>query len=104
MLAHSPPLPLVIDYYHKHWDLTAEDEEGIIIALEQRHRVRRVRLWMPILILQKLIVAIGDEYPMLEYLIMEPPIEDTSLALVLPETLQAPHLRHLSLKGFVLPR
>ena len=104
MLAHSPPLPLVIDYYHKHWDLTAEDEEGIIIALEQRHRVRRVRLWMPILNLQKLIMAIDDEYPMLEYLIVEPPIEDTSSALVLPETFQAPHLRHLSLKGFVLPR
>ena len=104
MLSHSPSLPLVIDYYHKHWDFTAEDEEGIIIALNQRHRVRRVRLWMPVLNLQKFIVAIDDEYPMLEYLIIEPPIEDTSLALILPDTLQAPHLRHLLLKGFVLPR
>jgi hypothetical protein len=103
MLAHSPPLPLVIDYFHKHWDITAEDEEGITLALELRDRVRRVRLLMPVPKLQKLIMTINEEYPVLEYLIMEPPIEDTSSALILPETLQAPHLRHFSLINFVLP-
>jgi hypothetical protein len=103
MLSHSPSIPLIIDYFHDYRDITTEDEEGIIIALKQRHRVRRVRLWIPILKLQKLIMSIDDEYPMLEYLVMEPPIEDKCSALVFPKTLQAPHLRHASLIGFVLP-
>ena len=103
MLAHSPPLPLVIDYFDKDCDITAEDEEGIILALKQRDRVRRVRLRMPVSNLQKLIVAIDEEYPVLEYLIMAPPTEDKSTTLMLPETLQAPHLRHLVLIGFALP-
>jgi hypothetical protein len=28
--------------------ITAEDEEGILLALEQRHRVRRLRLYFPV--------------------------------------------------------
>ena len=103
MLSHSPSLPLIVDYFHDYRDITTEDEEGIIIALKQRHRVRRIRLWLPILKLQKLIMSIDDEYPMLEYLVMEPPLEDKYSAMVFPKTLQAPHLRHTSLIGFVLP-
>jgi hypothetical protein len=52
MLAHSPPLPLVIDYYDD--DITAEDEKAMILALEQRDRVRRIRFHLPVLKLQKL--------------------------------------------------
>ncbi|KAI0276396.1 hypothetical protein BGY98DRAFT_986184, partial [Russula aff. rugulosa BPL654] len=34
MLAHSPPLPLVIDYERRRRrDITAEDEEAVILAL-----------------------------------------------------------------------
>jgi hypothetical protein len=101
MLAHSPPLPLVIDYETDR-DATA-DEEGIFLALGLRDRVRRVRLSMPVPNLQKFIMAINEEYPVLEYLIMGPLADNDRTALVLPETLQAPHLRHLSLGGFVLP-
>jgi hypothetical protein len=93
MLAHSPPLPLVIDCYGH--DITAEDEEAIILALEQRDRVRRIRFRIPVLNLQKLIMAIDEEYPILEYLILEVPRGDESTVLILPETLQTPHLRHL---------
>ena len=104
MLAHSPHLPLVIDYSDAHGDITTEDEEGASLALEQRDRVRRIRLQMPFLKLQKLITtALYEEYPVLAYLIMMPLMKDSSTALVLPETLQAPHLRHLALTGFVLP-
>jgi hypothetical protein len=103
MLAHSPPLPLVIDFFDPDLDITAEDEEGIILALEERHRVRRVRFLMPVPKLQKLIMAMNGEYAVLEYLIMEPPIEETSSALVLSGTFQAPNLHHLSLIDFVLP-
>jgi len=96
MLAHSPPLPLVIDYRDDD-DITAEDEEAIILALEQRDRVRRIRLDLPVLQLQKLTMAIDGEYPILEYLILADPPEERSTVLILPETLQAPHLRHLTI-------
>jgi hypothetical protein len=94
MLAHSPPLPLVIDYFHDS-DITAEDEEGAILALGKRDRVRRVRLYLPATNLQKLIVAIDEEFPILEYLVIMPRFEDKSTILKFPETLQAPHLRSL---------
>jgi hypothetical protein len=99
MLAHSPPLPLVIDY-HDH-DITAEDEEEIILALEQRDRVHRIRFDIPVLKLQKLIMAIDGEYPNLKYLILRDPPEDKSSVLILPETLQTPHLRHLAIGCFI---
>ena len=104
MLAHSPPLPLVIDYDDEYWNITEEEEEGIIIALEQRDRVRRIRLQIPVPSIHKLIPAINEEYPMLEHLIVVPSTEDRSTVLMLPETFQAPHLRHLTLRDFVLPR
>jgi hypothetical protein len=94
MLAHSPPLPLVIDYRDDD-DITAEDEEAITLALEQRDRVRRIRLDIPVLKLQKLMMAIDGEYPILEYLILSVPFEDKSTILILPETLETPHLRHM---------
>jgi hypothetical protein len=92
MLAHSPPLPLVIDYRHR--DITAEDEEAIILALAQRDRVRRIRLYIPVLKMQKLIMAIDGEYPILEYLMLSDPLDDKNTVSILPETLQMPHLRH----------
>src|SRR6267154_1969619 len=96
MLAHSPPLPLVIDYDGR--DVTAEDEEAILLALEQRDRVRRIRFNLPVLQLQKFIVAIDGEYPILEHLILMDPLEDESTVLILPETLETPHLRHLMIE------
>jgi hypothetical protein len=104
MLAHSPSLPLVIDYFFDRYeDITAEDEEGTILALKQRDRVRRVRLRMPITNLPKFIVAIDEEYPILEYLVITFEANDdieASTVLIFPETLRAPHLRHLSMGGF----
>ena len=93
MLAQSPPLPLVIDY--RGTDITPEDEEAIILALAQRDRVRRIRFYLPVLKLQRFIVAIDREYPILECLILDGPFEERSTVLILPETLQTPHLRHL---------
>ena len=105
ILAHSPPFPLVIEYNDTEGnrELTAEDEDGIILALEQRDRVRRVRLQMSVPNLQKIIMAIDEEYPVLEYLIIHPLKEDDSTAFTLPGTFQAPHLRPLALKLFHLP-
>ena len=103
MLTHSPHLPLVVDYFHKTRDITADDEEGIIFVLKQRERVLRFRLHAPVTSLQKLIAAMGDEFPILEFLVIERSNEDDSTILIFPETLQAPHLRSLSLIGFALP-
>ena len=102
MLAHSPPFPLVIDYFDEGRDIPAEDEEAIILALKQRDRVRRVRLHMTVANVRKFIVTIDEEYPILEYLIIMQQ-SDKNPMLKLPDTLQAPHLRHLALIGFALP-
>jgi hypothetical protein len=108
MLTYSPPFPLIIDYFDgpgniHWWDLKAA--EGIILALELRDRIRRVRLQMPFSNLKKIAsITFDKEYPVLEFLFMAPPVRDASAALIpLPETLQTPHLRHLVLRGFSLP-
>jgi hypothetical protein len=103
MLTHSPHLPLAVDYYEGDRDITTDDEEGIIFALKQRERVLRVRLRAPVASLQKFNAALDDEYPILEFLLIQLPIEDKSTILIFPETLQAPHLRSLNLIGFALP-
>ena len=108
MLAHSPPLPLIIDHLELNHDITAEDEEGIILALQHRDRVRRIRLRKPVPILQKLISSLDGEFPILEYLYAMPqqyqrPLLDHNMSLNFPETFRAPHLRHLLLMRFAIP-
>ncbi len=101
MLTHSP-LPLVIDYLGNYQTITAEEEEGIMLALQLRDRVRRIRLRMPLRYLQKLTLAIDKEFPMLEYLYIGPPIRHSS-GLMIPDTFQAPHLHHLILSDVGSP-
>jgi hypothetical protein len=110
MLAHSPLLPLIINHIDQlEHDVTAEDEEGIILALRHRDRVRRIRLMKPFRSLQKLVIALDGEYPILEYLLIEQqqqqhrPVIDKNMNLKLPETFRAPHLRHLMLRNFAIP-
>jgi len=57
MLAHSPPLPLIIDYFDDNNDINIKDEEGLIYALQQRNHVRRIRIMKPVPILEKLIIT-----------------------------------------------
>ena len=101
MFEFSPHLPLTIDYRSEN-GISAEDEEGLLLALEHRARIRHLRLFLPWQELQKYVMAIDEEFPILEYLIVGPWTED-STALMLPETLQAPNLRHLALNGFACP-
>ena len=45
MLANSPPLPLVINFFDLDRDITGEDEEAVILALKRRRdRIRRIRV------------------------------------------------------------
>jgi len=102
MLAHSPLFPLIIDYDYQNHDLTVGDEDGIMLALQHRDRLRSICLSMPISSLQKLIAAMGDEFPMLQYLRIEP-LTRRNTQLILPTTFEAPHLRHLILNHFASP-
>ena len=100
MLANSPPLPLIIDHLDEDNDsTTTEDEEGIILALQNYDRVRRIRLRNPILKLQKAIIALDGEFQILEYLLIHHKYPRPT-RLNIPETFRAPNLRHLSLMGF----
>jgi hypothetical protein len=102
MLLHSPPLPLIIHHEDINNDLTIEDEEGIMLALQHRDRVRRVNLCMPVPSLQRLIMAIDGEFPTLEFLNVEPPAKQNA-RFSLPPTFEAPQLRHLWLNYFTSP-
>jgi len=102
MLAHAPPFPLIIGYNVENHDLTGEDEEGIMLALQHRDRVCRISLRMPAPSLQKVITAINDEFPILEFLSIQPPTKQNT-HLILPSTFQAPQLRILILRHFASP-
>ena len=95
MLAHSPPLPLVIDYEYE--DITAKDEEAVILALSQRDRVRRIRFALPVLKLHRLIMTMNGEYPILEHLVLGDLIKERQTVFIFPETIQTPRLRCLTI-------
>ena len=57
MLAHSPPLSLIIDHKDTDCTLITEGEEGMVLALKQRDLVHCIRLCMPVSKLQKLFLA-----------------------------------------------
>ena len=109
MLAHFPPLPLIIDHIeHKYHVLSPEDEEGIIFALQHRDRVRCIRIRKSLSILQRLIIALAGEFPVLEYLSIDDhrfirPLVEFNTNLNFPETFRAPHLHELLLDNFATP-
>ena len=101
MLAQSPPLPLTID--HLYGINTAEDDEGVLLALKHRDRVRRIRFQvLSPLSLEELMAAIDEKFPMLEYLYIEPLLPSDS-NWSLPSKFCAPNLRHLVLSDFAFP-
>ena len=102
MLAHSPPLPLVIDHVGDDHDITTEEEEGIVLALRHRDRVRRIRFQMPVSNMIRLITAIDEEFPLLDYLYLAAPKDDNA-NLILPSAFRAPHLRRLVLDNVICP-
>jgi hypothetical protein len=101
MLAHSLPLPLATDYVEEDREITTEDGGGILLALQHRHRdrVRHIRLCVPVSNLQKVNEVIDEEFPMLEYMYIEPLANDDESNIVLPETFPGPHIRRLILRN-----
>jgi hypothetical protein len=102
MLSHSPPFPLIIQYEFGDHDLTGEDGEGIMLALQHRDRVCRISLMMPAPSLQKPFTAINDEFQILEHLYLAAPTKHNT-HLILPSTFQAAQLRFLILNHFASP-
>jgi hypothetical protein len=102
MLAHSPPLPLIIYYREDVRETAEEDEEGFLLALRHSDRVHYITLYLPAPKLRKIITTMDKQFPILERLYISSPTEDDR-SLVLPRTFQAPHLRHLYLWHAALP-
>jgi hypothetical protein len=78
---------------------TPEDERGIMLALKHRDRVRRIDLRISVPSMQKIIQAMDDEFPILEYLYIAPPTVHNA-RLALPTTFGAPQLNYLLLNHF----
>jgi hypothetical protein len=104
MLAHSPPLPLIIFYRVGDDPMTTEDEKGVLLALSHAHRyrVRRIALWMLSWELKKFVIAMDGQFPVLERLNIDSSY-GPNWELILPRTFEAPNLRHIELWRVALP-
>jgi hypothetical protein len=102
-LSHLPPLPLVINYSDRTEAVARKDEGHIHLGLQKHGRVRRIFLQAPHSSLCIWLELMNKLFPRLEDLsLLSTTVEETNL--MLPETLQAPHLRRLSLHGISLPK
>jgi hypothetical protein len=107
MLSHSPPLPLIINYDGRQ-ALSAKDEEGALLAIQKHDYVHFVLLCALTTTLNKLLAAMNGPFPLLGKLVLctvpSDPGDDESEGDMLdsprlPQSFQAPHLRHLDLTG-----
>ncbi len=107
ILAHSPPLPLIVDYADGSRMLTMDDIQGIRLALQHHDRVRCIRLSADGKHLMHIVAPFMDEeFPMLEYLFIKPPDSHNQTVFArirLPDTFRAPRLRHLVLIHVTVP-
>ena len=104
MLGHLPPIPLFIDYSDITRTMTSTDDDNIRLGLERHDRVRRVDLQAPSSSFHPWLLRMNQLFPRLEDLsLLSTTTETEEMSPVLPETLQAPDLRHLSLHGIGLP-
>ena len=100
MLAHLPPLPLVIDY--RSGDST-ETDTGVLRAIHQCDRIRRIVLQAPATTLDKWIPLMDAPFPRLETLsLLSTTMREEDTNPVLPRSFLAPNLRRLDLRGIFL--
>jgi len=102
MLAHSPPLPIIIDYLDANRLATKNDDEGTMLVLK-RYRDRVSRIGLRTQLVKTVTKALTDKFPMLEHLVLIPP-ETQDEGLEFPKTFRAPRLRHLIIAEFNFPR
>ena len=100
-LGHLPPVPLVIEYSDRTTRTMAQN--NVHFGLQQHGRVRRIVIRAPSSSLRTWLELMNNLFPRLRHLsLLSTNIEEISL--MLPETFQAPDLRHLSLQGIGLPK
>ncbi|KAI0246012.1 hypothetical protein BJV78DRAFT_1158213 [Lactifluus subvellereus] len=98
MLAHSPPLPLAIDYHEEdRRETTKKDEEGILLALRHIDRVHYIGLFLPTPKLRKIITTMDEQFPILERLNI-PPIAYFPPGYLLTRLSLMPQLEFLSIR------
>ena len=102
-LAHLPPLPLILDYWDRTTIMARKDEDNIYLGLQRHGHVRRVALRAPSPNLRMWLGQMNQFFPRLGDLSLLSTTTD-EMSLILPETLQAPDLRCLSLHGIGLPK
>jgi hypothetical protein len=102
-LEHLPPLPLKVDYGYGNVFITKQDELGIYRALRLHDRLRHIHLQLPPSILHKVLVLMGECFPILEHLSLSFTAQN-SITLTLPKAFLAPNLRRLTLPGISPPR
>ena len=106
MLAHPPffklQLPLVIEYIHRGTDghISPKDKQEIILALQHRGRVRRIRLHAPYS--ETVFRALDGEFPILECLYLKIP-NGRHLNWEPTRTFRTPCLRQLVLNNIICP-
>ena len=83
--------------------MARQNEDNIHLGLQQHGRVRRIVLRAPSSSLRMWLEPMNKHYPRLRALSLLSTITD-EVSLVLPETLQAPDLRHLALHGIGLSK
>ena len=102
-LSHLPPLPLAINFLDRTRTMTRKDEDNLHLGLQQHDRVSQVAFRAPSLSLRMWFELMNKLFPRLRDLsLLSTNTEE--MGLVLPETFQAPDLRHLSLHGIGLPK
>ena len=101
--SHLPHLPLVIVCLDRTKTVTRNGEDSIHLGLRQCGRVRRVFLRAPTSSLRVWLEPMNEHFPGLRDLSLFSTTTE-EMCLVLPELLQAPDLRHLSLHGVGLPK
>ena len=102
LLAHLPPMPLVIECENNITAWVRPDEENVYTGLQHPDRLRRVVLQGPSPSLRTCLIALNELFPRLEYLSIESTMKEEA-SLVLPSTFRAPNLRHLAFHDIGLP-
>jgi hypothetical protein len=102
-LSHLPPLLLIIDYSDRTRTTAQKDEDNVRFGLQRHGHVRRVVLRAPSLSLRMWLEQMNQLFPRLRDLSLFSTTTE-EIGLVLPEALQAPDLRCLSLHGIGLPK
>ena len=102
MLSHLPPLPIIVDF--RGWDAAGTDS-GILHAIQQHDRIRRIDLKAPSSTLDKLIVPMDEPFPTLESLsLLSTTTPEEGTIPMIPKKFSAPNLRHLTSHGTCLPQ